>query len=33
MGKTKKQFYNLVTRGKASLKSILERMGEDYEKY
>ena len=33
MGKTKKQFYNLVTRGKASLKSILERMGEEYEKY
>ncbi len=33
MGKNKKQFYNLVTRGRASLKSILERMGEEYEKY
>ena len=27
MGKNKKQFYNLTNRGKAALKSILERMG------
>ncbi|MBO5994714.1 MAG: RNA polymerase sigma factor [Firmicutes bacterium] len=33
MGKTKKQLYNLVTRGKASLKSILERMGVDPDSY
>jgi hypothetical protein len=27
MGKNRKQFYNLTSRGKAALKGILERMG------
>ena len=33
MGKTRKQMYNLVTRGRAALKDILDKMGEDDEKY
>ena len=31
MGKNKKQFYNLVSRGKTALKGVLERMGIDDE--
>ena len=33
MNKNKKQIYNLVTRGRAALKDILEKTGEDDEKY
>ncbi len=33
MKKNKKQIYNLTTRGKTSLRNILERMGFDYEDF